>query len=165
MKILDLGCGRRKTKGAMGVDINPSSAADIIHDLNKFPYPFSNDEFDLIICNSILEHLDDIIKVMEEIHRIARTSALIKVITPHFSSTDSFRDLTHKHPFSIHSFDVSFGQTETRFKLIKARIIFGRLYRFMGIEFLANTFPSFYESHLAFIFQAHKLHLELKVLK
>ena len=42
MKILDLGCGKRKQKDAIGVDMSEDSDADVIHDLNKFPYPFEN---------------------------------------------------------------------------------------------------------------------------
>ena len=67
MKILDLGCGKRKHKGAIGIDSEKDSAADIIHDLNKFSYPFKNNTFDLIYCYDILEHLDNIIKVIEEL--------------------------------------------------------------------------------------------------
>ena len=59
MKILDLGCGCHKMPGAIGVDFNPNSDADIIYDLNAFPYPFPDNEFDLIHCDGILEHLDD----------------------------------------------------------------------------------------------------------
>jgi len=39
-KILDLGCGNRKKEGTIGIDINPNTNADIIHDPNTFPYPF-----------------------------------------------------------------------------------------------------------------------------
>ena len=103
MKILHLGCGIKKVEGAVGVDIHPDTKADIIHDLNKFPYPFNDSEFNMIICDSVLEHLVDIVKVMEEIHRIAKADALVKIVVPHFSSDDSFADLTHKHFFlSVH---------------------------------------------------------------
>jgi hypothetical protein len=47
-----MGCGNRKVAGAVGIDVSPDSQADIIHDLNSFPYPFPSiefpgDEFDL----------------------------------------------------------------------------------------------------------------------
>ena len=32
MKILDLGCGKRKRKGAIGIDISEDTDADVIHD-------------------------------------------------------------------------------------------------------------------------------------
>ena len=39
MKVLDIGCGNRKREGAFGIDVDPQSAADLVHDLNIFPYP------------------------------------------------------------------------------------------------------------------------------
>jgi len=47
MKILDVGCGTNKHPGAIGLDYNPRTGADVIHDLNEVPYPFPDDEFDL----------------------------------------------------------------------------------------------------------------------
>jgi hypothetical protein len=44
MKILDVGCGKNKRKGAIGIDIDPNSDADVIHDLNIFPWPFNDNE-------------------------------------------------------------------------------------------------------------------------
>jgi hypothetical protein len=43
--ILDLGCGIRKRPGTIGLDINPRSDADVIHDLTLFPYPFDDSSF------------------------------------------------------------------------------------------------------------------------
>ncbi len=37
-RILDLGCGKKKREGAIGVDFSDRHAADVIHDLNVFPY-------------------------------------------------------------------------------------------------------------------------------
>jgi 2-polyprenyl-3-methyl-5-hydroxy-6-metoxy-1,4-benzoquinol methylase len=64
LKILDVGCGRNKTPGAVGIDNNPRSAADVIHDLDRFPYPFPDDEFDLIVGNQIIEHVGDVLAVV-----------------------------------------------------------------------------------------------------
>jgi hypothetical protein len=36
-KILDVGCGQNKFPGAIGIDANPRSHADVIHDLGNFP--------------------------------------------------------------------------------------------------------------------------------
>ena len=40
-KIIDLVCFK-KTPGAIGVDTNTSINPDVMHDLNKFPYPFED---------------------------------------------------------------------------------------------------------------------------
>jgi len=76
MKILDLGCGNKKYEieeaQVVGVDVNPNSVADVIYNLNKFPWPFEDNEFDEVICQDILEHLENIPTVMAEIYRVLR---------------------------------------------------------------------------------------------
>ncbi len=76
MKILDLGCGNRKyTLGdnvVIGIDNVKLKEVDIVHDLNKFPYPFKNNEFDLIYTSHTLEHLDNLDKVFTELIRIMK---------------------------------------------------------------------------------------------
>src|SRR6266849_307289 len=49
-KILDVGCGWNKTPGAIGIDANPKTHADVIHDLGSIPYPFPDNAFDEIVC-------------------------------------------------------------------------------------------------------------------
>ena len=70
LKVLDLGCGNTKRPGAIGVDFNDRSAADVIHNLNRFPYPFNDSSFDEIYLDNTLEHLDDVTRVMEEVYRL-----------------------------------------------------------------------------------------------
>jgi predicted SAM-dependent methyltransferase len=63
-RILDLGCGNKKRPGAIGVDGNSRTVADVIHDLNAFPYPFPESNFDEIYLDNVLEHLDNVLGVM-----------------------------------------------------------------------------------------------------
>ena len=72
IKILDIGCGKKKVPGAIGVDFNTSLSADVIHDLNLFPYPFKDEEFDKIHISNTLFLLENPVKVMEEIFRICK---------------------------------------------------------------------------------------------
>jgi len=62
MKILDIGCGKNKAKNAIGIDFNPNFQADIIHDLNVFPWPLDDNKFDAVLCYNILEHIDNVPK-------------------------------------------------------------------------------------------------------
>ncbi|MBI4060218.1 MAG: class I SAM-dependent methyltransferase, partial [Elusimicrobia bacterium] len=66
--ILDLGCGNRKRPGAIGVDNNPAVKPDVLHSLEKLPYPFEASSADEIYMDNSLEHLDDVVAVMEELH-------------------------------------------------------------------------------------------------
>ena len=51
MNILDIGCGRNKTYGSVGIDFCGNADADVRHDLNSFPYPFAENTFDGVISN------------------------------------------------------------------------------------------------------------------
>jgi hypothetical protein len=75
MTILDIGCGNRKISGAIGLDRNPRSQADVIHDLDVFPYPFEDDHFEQI--NRV-----DVLRTLEEIHRIGRPGPLFSSGSP-----------------------------------------------------------------------------------
>ena len=137
-KKLNLGCGADYKKGATNVDFF-SSVADIRHDLNKFPYPFSDNEFDEIYCLNILEHLDDVIKAMEEIHRMGKNGCNVYIRVPHFRSACLYEDITHKKGFAWKTLDVFFDNstiegdyTSCRFKLQK------QYYTHYKIKFLYN---------------------------
>ena len=179
-KILDFGCGKNKYKDAVGIDFNKNTDADIIHDLNKFPYPFDDNEFDKILCNHILEHLDNIVQVLEEIHRIGKPDALVIINAPFFTSVDAFADLTHKHFFSARSFDYFTGDFEDfsyysdiKFRKLKVEIRFWewkklkgfRFQNWVGLGLLANKLTKFYEVFFAHIFPAKEIHYELQVIK
>src|SRR3989338_8777134 len=137
IKTLHLGCGMFKIPGSIGIDINKNSHADIIHDLNKFPYPLKANTFEEIIAENILEHLDDIPKVMEEIYRIAKNHATFIITTSHFSSVDSFTDPTHKHFFTSRTFDYFIPGTDL-YKYHYSKTSFKKLTVFVGPENPSN---------------------------
>jgi SAM-dependent methyltransferase len=104
-KILNLGCGKDYVEGAINVDFF-ASHVDVRHDLNVFPYPFADNEFDEIKCMNVVEHLDDVIRTMEELHRIGKPGCRLTIRVPHFRSACLYEDLTHKHGFAWRSFDI-----------------------------------------------------------
>lgn len=132
---LNLGCGEKRLVGFVGVDKLKTSAVDIVHDLNVFPYPFKDGVATEIIMDNVLEHLDDIILAVEELHRIAAPGALIKINVPYFKSNSAFTDPTHKHFFTETSFKY-FTQdnplnfySQARFELKKVKLINHRDYK------------------------------------
>lgn len=90
LKILDLGCGKKKRAGSIGVDYSDRHNADIIHDLNIFPYPFESNSIDQIYLDNVLEHLEQPMRVMEEIYRITKAGGKVKVIVPYFRSLSTY---------------------------------------------------------------------------
>lgn len=175
-KILDLGCGTRKRPGAIGVDINPATGADIIHDLGDFPYPFNDNSFQEIYVDNVLEHLENVVKTMEELHRISQPNAVIKIIVPYFRSRWAFIDPTHRHFFTVGSFsyfdpdsEVSkiFPYSQARFKPFQ--IIFNETIErgwFMTlIKKIANRWPDAYERNLSSFFPLDDISFYLRVVK
>ncbi len=164
MKILDIGCGpKTKKEGAIGLDKRPAPHVDVVHDLNEYPYPFPDNEFDYIEMSHIIEHIDRPINLMDEVFRISRNGATIRIITPHYSSQLSYGDLEHFHHFGYITFLTL--QNSGLFKIKKHKIYFTDFYKVIGISILANWFPRRWEKYLSFIFPAMYVELFLEVIK
>lgn len=174
-KILDIGCGNHKIKGAVGLDAVKIEGVDVVHDLNKIPYPFKNDSFDVIHANQILEHLEaPLDDILGEMCRICKQDGVIKIIVPHALSVGAFSDPTHKKFFVWFTFDY-FGSneqsyyTKTRVKIVKRKFIYltGRRSSKILKPFarLINRFPKIYSHFFAFIFPISSIYFELKPIK
>mgnify|MGYP001614077744 CR=1 FL=1 len=128
-KKINLGCGNVKISGFLGVDRLKTQAVDLVHDLNIIPYPFVDNSVEEIIMDNTLEHLGDVIVIMEELYRVCRNGAIIKISLPYFKSSGAFADPTHKHFFTENSFqyfDPSHEYhfyTKARFKIIKREFL------------------------------------------
>lgn len=169
---LNLGSGRDlSVPDATTVDINPDTNPDVLHDLNHTPWPFDDDVFGVIYCKDIIEHLDDVVKTMEEIHRIARNGATVYITTPHFSCSNSYTDPTHRQRLGLFSFDYFTDQskwsyyTRARFSIVKRKLFFHPGLKNAVVWRIANTYPSFYEEHLTWLFPAWFMSFELEAVK
>lgn len=181
MKILDVGCGVNKYKGAIGLDNNPRTAADVIHDLGDFPYPFADDEFDLIVSSHSIEHIPDVMGFIAELYRITKPNGRIKIATPHYTNPDWANDPTHRNHFNSYSFNVFIPEkqnfafyTDVKLKPVRTYVSLANLWRALGIEFLVNLDQKapklrfarkFWEHYLSYIFRGKELHFEFEVIK
>jgi len=108
---------------------------------------------------------------MEEIHRVSRNGAIVKITVPHFSCANAFRDPTHRHYFSVLSMSYFTGEhqfsfyTDLRFKGRAAQIVFASTTLNKVVHRLANRFPEEYERRWAWMFPAWFLYFELEVVK
>lgn len=174
--VLDLGCGSRKRPGAIGTDLNQRSAADIIHDLSRFPYPFRDSSANEVHLDNVLEHLDDIIPVMEELHRICAPGALVTIHVPYFRSRWAAIDPTHRHQFTTlsfayfdptHSFHDEYRYSEAQFRT--ERVTFNLRWPRTGIRGViarfANRSPERYEARWSHLVPLDELTFELRVIK
>ena len=103
-RILDVGCGPNKTPGAIGVDMNPATSADVIAHCDQGALPFADNSFDEVRAIHLIEHVADVLKTMEEFHRITRPGGIIYLVTPHYTDFSYFRDPTHRWHLNTFSF-------------------------------------------------------------
>lgn len=173
-RILHVGAGNKKIKWATCLDINPRTNPDVLWDLNVFPYPFDDNTFDLVVCEHVLEHLQNVIRVMEELHRISRPAGRIHIRVPYFSSLNFNTDPTHVHTFSSRSLDYLCLDTNLArydYSTVRFRKLVGRMAMRPNTPFnrllmrLINRFLPFYEEHLAYIIPGQELLFVLEVVK
>ncbi len=170
MEILDLGCGEgRDPRATAGIDMRPAPGVDYVHNLEQFPWPVPGGRFDRVICRDILEHLDDVPRTMEELHRICKPGGRIEVWTPHYAHPNSFHDPTHKYHFSFGTFDYFTGDrayprySTCRFRMVEKRMLFDG-HEVLG-RLLARVNTRHYEKHYAHLFPPRGLFFELEVIK
>jgi len=104
-KALDIGCGGRKLPGALGMDILELPGVDAVHSFNAAPWPFADRTFDLVLMNHALEHVGDVVAVMNELHRVLKPGGRAVIQVPYFRSTDAYNDPTHTHFFTARTLD------------------------------------------------------------
>jgi len=179
MKTLDLGCGNRKIFGADGLDKTSLEGVDIVHDLNVFPYPIDDNSYDRIVLRHVVEHMPDIVGLMEQVHRIGKPEAFVEITTPHYTSCNSYIDPTHVHHFSLLAFNFFCGGTthdyvaKSIFRMEDLRVECFPLHdklpwislRWLGLGWLARKHPIFYERFLAFLFPINEFCVKLKIVK
>ena len=180
-KILDVGCGSNKHPGAIGLDNNPRTDADVIHDLGVVPYPFETDEFDRIVSNHVVEHVPDVMAFVSELYRITKNGGHIKLLTPHYTNPDWATDPTHRNHINSYTFNTFIADrqvfdfyTDVRLKPLRTYVSLANLWRALGIEFLVNLDQKspkfrftrkFWEFYLSNIFRGKELQFEFEVIK
>ena len=173
--ILDVGCGINKLPGSLGIDRNARSRADVLCDLDHFPYPFRDSSFDGLQAIHVIEHVSDVLKTMVEFHRLVRAGGRVFLATPHYTDFSSFCDPTHKWHLNSFSFryfgddNAGYGYYSTaRFREKKVRVKLLALWRYLGFELLVNAFPRFrrfWEHYLCFVVRGKVMEFEFEVLK
>ena len=179
--ILDVGCGANKTEGAIGLDNNPRTQADVIHDLGQLPYPFADNEFDLVVSNHVVEHVPDVMAFITELYRVTRNGGRIKLLTPHYTNPDWSNDPTHRNHINSYTFNTFLAgrqvfdfYTDVQLKPISCHVSLLNLWRLLGIQFIVNLdqkspnlrfLRKFWEHYLSNIFRGKELRFEFEVIK
>jgi SAM-dependent methyltransferase len=92
--IVDLGCGPNKIVGAFGFDVRLKPGVNVICELER-TLPLKTNCVDVIHLSHIVEHIRELVQFMEEVYRVCRPGAEVRVIVPYYTSRGAFRDPTH----------------------------------------------------------------------
>jgi SAM-dependent methyltransferase len=95
---LDIGCGRNKVEGFVGLDIAPDVGADIVCDIEQ-GIPLPDNSVDEVHMSHVLEHLREVDMVLAEIARICRPGARIFFRVPDVQH-ETYHMPTHCQPWS-----------------------------------------------------------------
>lgn len=97
---LNLGSGKSKLEGFIGVDIKQFPEVEVVHDLGKVRWPFDDDSCDEAVASHFLEHLSgkERIFFFNELFRVLKRGAKCTIVTPHWASTRAYGDVTHQWP-------------------------------------------------------------------
>lgn len=175
MNKLNLGCGFEIRKWYVNLDMVSGPWVDIVHNIEKPPYPFPDNHFDEVYIDMVMEHIHNPAEMIDELVRICRHWAQIKIIVPYFSSPNLWWDLTHLRWFNTTTFVWFHSNSLKSFwniKLVKQRIHFLSNSKFMDSnliniipDFFINLMPKIYERAFCYIFPSSEIHFLLEVKK
>lgn len=190
--VLDVGAGgHRRAPHVTTMDVRRMPETDVVHDANALPWPFEDNQFDYIILSNVLEHLDDIGGVLDEVRRVGKPGALVRILCPHFTSPCSYVDVTHRHALSVFSLDifcvapkrhrtpvavfikkvlgcdmqVADVFRENEFILKRRSIFFREILWLTLLPIWGNIGQEFYEVYVSRLFPAWAVYWELEVVK
>jgi ubiquinone/menaquinone biosynthesis C-methylase UbiE len=175
-RVLDIGCGWKKVEGAVSVDIRtqtePTVCGDMDVDRKARHFPFQDDSFDEIYILQTIDHFQNIVPVMEEVHRVAKPGARVIITVAHVSSIYSWSDPVHHLHLTRRSF-ICFTDHPTRggtytdklFRQKEFHFIFARSLISIIPRVLCFFSPRVYEKQFSWMFPANDMHFEFEVLK
>ncbi len=139
---IDIGSGPRPRPGFYALDQLELEGIDIVADLNE-PLDLLPDSCaEHVFSSHALEHVEKLLPLLAEIHRIARPGGLIELIVPHFSDPYAYSDPTHVRFFGLYTMSY-FVETEKQPHRRKVPAFYSRV-RFE----LESVYVAFYRTNL-----------------
>ncbi len=183
---IDLGSGPKPRAGFYGLDQLEMEGVDIVADLNEPLDLLPDNCAEHVFSSHALEHVDKLLPLLAEIHRITRHNGYVEIIAPHFSNPYYYSDPTHVRFFGLYTMSyfvdidkqpgahkVPALRTGARFEMDAVSLSF---YRFNLIDrifvpflryFVNRTARSqnFYELRLSWLFPAAEVRYKMRVRK
>ena len=83
---IDLGCGANKHHNSLGIDKRKLEDVDLVCDFTE-GIPLADNSVDFVMANRSLEYTADFLRVMKEIYRICKHSAVVCIVAPYAHSS------------------------------------------------------------------------------
>lgn len=104
LRTLDVGCGGTKQRAtSAGVDRHAHDGVDVLADVAA-RLPFADRSVDRIYAVHVLEHVLDLVGVMNELHRVLADDGVLHVLSPHWQSIGAVADPTHVKYLDVQTF-------------------------------------------------------------
>lgn len=101
---IDIGSGSDVRPGFAGVDIAALPGVEIVRDVSRHGLPFSDSSIARVYSAHFLEHVPDLVFVMNEIHRVCCHDAIVEVVVPTLIGPYAAADPTHTRMFNARTF-------------------------------------------------------------
>ncbi|RYE92024.1 MAG: methyltransferase domain-containing protein [Myxococcales bacterium] len=178
---LDVGGATDRLPGAIRIDLDPRSRADVNHDLDVVPWPFPDSTFEFVRAFDVLDHVVDLEGCLKELHRICQPGAAIHVRLPFLKGLRLASDPAQRLVATSRTFDPfdptrgpGLGHAGAPFRLVAVHYERGytssRLGRALArvdrrlLPFLERHMVG-YELCFARLYPMHKVYYELRVVK
>lgn len=103
-RILDIGCGPTKQfVDALGLDGHAHPGVDAVTDLEG-GLPIRDGCLDKVFAVHFLEHIRNLVGLMNDIHRVLRPGGMLHVMVPHCHFVNAIADPTHTRFFHPQTF-------------------------------------------------------------
>jgi len=178
---INLGCGDQRLPSYIGLDILKRTGTDVICDLNV-SIPLAHASVEHIRAISLLEHIDELERLLAEVCRVLKPGGTFYVYVPHWTNPFYYSDYTHRHFFGLTTFDYFADPqdqiyrkvpvyTALRFQAISVRLIFKSPFRWLkwfmkGFQWLVNRrveLQLLYEYHFSTLMPCYAIEYVLRL--
>ena len=183
---IDLGSRPKPRQGCYSLDQFQLEGIDMVADLNQPLDLLPDNCAEYVFSSHALEHVERLLPLLAELHRITRPGGMIEILVPHFSNPLFYSDPTHVRFFGLYTMNyfvprelqpkarqVETFYSDVRFEMESVKLYFYRSNLFDRIfvpflRYFVNRSPSsqdFYERRLSWIFPAAEIRYKLRPLK
>ena len=133
---LELGCGESKLyPRSIGVDVLDYPCVDVVGDVHDVLDAIPTASVDHVYSNHFFEHVDDVDRLLDQLGRVMKPGATMRVLVPHALNPHFYSDPTHKSFFALYTFayladsklfhrSVPSYQNSPLFDLVEVRLMF-----------------------------------------